>query len=218
MINIMKFLRANLVFILLFIIALYKGIFTNIINNVSYLFVKHETLDIAEVNILREENNYLKQELLNISKFNKIDEYNYVLTRLTYRSSYNGVSFYINKGISDDIKVGSPVINNEGLVGIIKNVYDTSSEVVNLKGISNLSVNIEDNVGTLLYDNGCFIVKDIVNDVAINTSVYTSTYGSIKEKLFIGTVESVENINNERIIYIKSNVDFNDINYLYVVY
>ena len=218
MINIMKFLRTNIVYIILIIICLYKSLFINIINNISYLFVKRDTLDIAEIKLLKEENNYLINELESITNFNVIDKYNYKLVRLTYMSNYNAIKFNINKGNQDEISIGNAVINNDGLVGIIDYVSDNSSSVINLKGISNLSIDINGNIGTIKYYN-CeyFIVDDILNDIAVNDSVYTSTYGTIKEKLFVGIVNNIEIIDGKKIIYIKSNVDFNNINYLYVV-
>ena len=218
MVNIMKFLRTNIVYIILIIICLYKSLFINIINNISYLFVKRDTLDIAEIKLLKEENNYLINQLESITNFNAIDKYNYKLVRLTYMSNYNAIKFNINKGNQDEISIGNAVINNDGLVGIIDYVSDNSSSVINLKGISNLSIDINGNIGTIKYYNGeYFIVDDILNDIAVNDSVYTSTYGTIKEKLFVGIVNNVEIIDGKKIIYIKSNVDFNNINYLYVV-
>ena len=218
MINVMKFLRTNIVYIIIIIICLYKSLFINIINNISYLFVKKESLDIAEIKLLKEENNYLIDEVNRLSNYNMVDKYNYKLARLTYMSNYNAINFNINKGSEDQVKVGDAVINNDGVIGIVKEVSNNTSSVINLKGINNLSIDIDNNIGTLKYYNGeYFIVDDISSDISVNSEVYTSTYGSIKEKLFVGIVNNVENIDGKKIIYIKSNVDFNNINYLYVV-
>ena len=218
MINVMKFLRTNIVYIIIIIICLYKSLFINIINNISYLFVKKESLDIAEIKLLKEENNYLIDEVNRLSNYNMVDKYNYKLARLTYMSNYNAINFNINKGSEDQVKVGDAVINNDGVIGIVKEVSNNTSSVINLKGINNLSIDIDNNIGTLKYYNGeYFIVDDISSDISVNSEVYTSTYGSIKEKLFVGIVNNVENIDGKKIIYIKKNVDFNNINYLYVV-
>ena len=53
--------------------------------------------------------------------------------------------------------------------------------------------------------------------VYVNDLVYTSGYGSIKEKLLIGKVIKVDNNDISKKIVINSVVDFNNLNYVLIV-
>ena len=63
------------------------------------------------------------------------------------------------------------------------------------------------------------IISNISNydDIDLNDEVYTSTLGSIKDKIYVGKVNKISSLATEKIIYVKSNVDIKDVNYLYVV-
>ena len=89
-----------------------------------------------------------------------------------------------------------------------------------LPGISNLSVKINDSFGTITgYEDGLYIISDLSNYdiISINDTVYTSTIGNIKTPVLVGTVYSIEEHDISKKVYVKSNVDFHNINYLYVV-
>lgn len=207
--------------IILLIILLFIFIFKN---NLFYLFSiinlsSKETNDnlLTENNILKSKCQYLEDELNNLTNI-KYANYDYSLTRMSYRLSY--LSNEISIVNSENIQVNDLVMNQFGLVGIVKTIKDKYSYVTLLTGINNLSVNINDTYGTLSgYENGYFIIKNITNyeNVSINDEVYTSTLGNIKERIYIGKVIDIKITDIEKIIYVKSDVDFNNINYLYVV-
>ena len=79
---------------------------------------------------------------------------------------------------------------------------------------------VSSSYGTLSgYENGYFIIRNITNydNVSINDDVYTSTLGNVKEKIYIGKVADIKITDIEKVLYVKSDVDFDNINYLYVV-
>lgn len=193
----------------------------NIFNAISYINVyakeKNDNV-ITENEILKEKNEYLTNELKNITNLKNYANYDYELTRMSYRLSY--LSDEISVLNTKNIKTNDILVNEHGLVGIVKNVKDGYSYATLLTGINNLSVNINDAYGTLSgYENGYFIIKNITNydNVSINDIVYTSTLGNIKEKIYIGKVSDMKITDIEKVLYVKSDVNFNNINYLYVV-
>jgi len=111
------------------------------------------------------------------------------------------------------------VINEDGLVGVISSTDKTVSEMKLLHNIDNLSVRINNLYGKLVYEDGKLKIKDISreNVININDEVYTSTLGTIKEKLYIGKVVKVSDGVIEKEIIVESKVDFNKLNYLLVV-
>lgn len=208
--------------IILFIVFLFIFIFRN---NIFYLFclintsVKKENNNlVTENSILKEKCEYFEQELKSITNLKNYANYDYSLTRMSYRLSYTSDEIRIFN--TDNIKVNDILINQYGLVGLVKTVKDKVSDVLLLTGVKNLSVNINSSYGTLSgYESGYFVIKNISNydDVSINDSVYTSTLGEVKEKIYIGKVADIKITDIEKILYVKSDVDFNNINYLYVV-
>lgn len=203
------------IYILLLILFLYKGVFINIISNINALLTINSTPENTEINILKENINYLEEELNELTTI-KYTNYNYELTRLSYRSSYTDYNFYVYGSFYENYAL----VNENGLVGIINKSYDNYSECTMLPGVTNLSVNINNSYGTLSnYIDNEFIITNISNydDIKINDQVYTSTLGTIKERILIGYVSRIESSDIEKTIYVKSNVDFNNITYLYVV-
>ena len=68
---------------------------------------------------------------------------------------------------------------------------------------------------------GTGIVGDFFNSqktkVYVNDLVYTSGYGTIKEKLLIGKVIKVDNSDISKKVMINTVVDFNNLNYVLIV-
>ncbi len=212
----MNFLKNNLFYILIFIILIYKGAFVHIFANVNLLFTNPNNNEVTEINLLKEKNKELEQQLLDLSKL-PVNNNEYKLTKLSYRLSYSDFNFYIE---GSDYQVNNLLVNQDGLVGIIKNLKKDYSECILLPGIKNLSVKINDSFGTIsLYDNGLYVIDDLSNydEISINDSVFTSAIGDINNSVFVGTVYSIEEHDIKKRVYVKSNVDFHNINYLYVV-
>lgn len=167
---------------------------------------------------MEKENNSLKKIVdLEDSSFN------FIVTKIKYRDIYDFKNtFTIYKGLKQGIKENSPVISEDGLVGIIKKVKDDSSEVELITNKnSNISVRINDVYGILKYQDNKLIVSNITNyeNAKVGDEIYTSGIGNLPGGIFVGTVEdiSLSNLEIEKIIYVESKVDFNNLIYLLVV-
>ncbi len=220
MTTILSIVKKNYFLIIILFIFIYHNAFVNLLANLNTLATKKETKEFAEINLLKSENAYLKEELSNLSQLNQYANYDYTLTRMSYRSIYDSHEIYIAGGKNKNYGINYAVINNNGLVGIIADVHEKESKVQLLSGSPNLSVKINDTYGTLSsYEDGFLIISNISNysKINLNDEVYTSTLGAIKERLFIGKVYKIEDNDISKKIYVQSQVDFNNLNYLYVV-
>jgi len=167
---------------------------------------------------------YLEKEYKeydNFSKDIKLLDYNYKVSKIIFKKSYDTNKYKIQYGKDDYLSNGLGIINEDGLVGKITTINNKTSEFTTLKELNDVGVVINDIPGKLNYDydKASFIVSDISNydKVYVNDEVYTSGYGTIKEKLYIGKVVRIENDSISKKVYVKSNVDFNNLNYVLIV-
>ena len=151
-------------------------------------------------------------------EYKKYNNINYTLSKVKYRDIYNYKhEFTIYKGYMNNIKPGYAVINDIGLVGIITKCYKYVS-IVRLitNNKSAISVKINNNYGILKYKDTLY-VDDIIGDVSINDLVYTSGFGNIIPNILIGRVNNITYNNINKKIEISPSVDFDSINYLYIL-
>ena len=108
----------------------------------------------------------------------------------------------INKGSLDGVKEESFVVNKDGLIGIVKKVYNQSS-VVRLITSPETTVAVETNecFGSLKVKNNNYIISDLINceEIDINDSVFTSKYNYSSSNILIGTIKKIK----DGKIYIK---------------
>lgn len=217
--------KFNVLIIILFLfLILFRDNILILFNNVYNLFFSKNNYQEAEIVVLEEKVKYLENEYNKLNEFkNTVSlyaNYNYLVTRVIFRENYFcNTKIIIEGGSEDNVKSGMAVINEDGLVGIIGNVDKNTSELVLLYNVKNLSVRINDNYGKLVYEDNLLKIKDISRDVFINLNdeIYTSTLGNIKEKIYIGKVESFIDKTIEKEIILKSDVDFLKLNYLLIV-
>lgn len=209
--------------IFLIILILFRSNILLFFNNIFNLFFDKNNIHEAEIEVLKEKINYLEEEYEKLNSFNKnigvYADYNYLVSRVIYKENYfYNSKVYIEGGKEDKISKGMAVVNEHGLVGVIESVDENTSELVLLSN-TNISVNIRESYGKLIYEDGEFKVVDISKDedIKLNDEVYTSTLGNIKEKIYVGKVKEVDEDTLEKKIIIESNVDFNNLNYLLVV-
>lgn len=213
------------IYVIIFIlIVLFRENICFFYGNVLGVFKLDNNYYDAIINLKDEKIKYLEQEYKKYDEFSKninLIDYNYKLSKIIFKESYNTNKYNIQYGKNDYIIKGLGVINEFGLIGKITSVNDNTSELTTLKELKDVSVIIKDIPGKLNYNykKESFIVSDISNydDIHINDKVYTSGYGTIKEKLYIGKVIKVENETISKKIYVKSEVDFNNLNYILIV-
>lgn len=167
---------------------------------------------------------YLENEINSITEFSKnLDkiDYNYKVSKIVYKESYNIGKYKIQYGKDNNIDIGMGVTNEFGLIGKITKVDNKTSELTTIKDLKDLSVVVNDSYGKLNYDyeTNTFTISDISNydKVYVNDLVYTSGYGTIKEKLLIGKVIKVDNSDISKKVMINTVVDFNNLNYVLIV-
>ena len=176
------------------------------------------------INLKDEKIKYLEKEYKSYDEFSEnieLVDYSYKISKILYKESYNTSKYKVQYGKNDNVLNGMAIMNENGLVGKITSVDKKTSEFTILKELKDVSVVINNTYGKLNYDynNNLFVVSDISNydNVKINDKVYTSGYGVIKENLYIGKVIIIENENISKKIYVKSNIDFNNLNYVLIV-
>lgn len=194
-------------------------------DSLDYFTIKSN--QILNANIIENtENMYLQEENNNLKKainFEAPDNLEFITSKVKYRDIYNFLDeITIYKGSFSKIKEGMAVMNEKGLVGIVKKTENNNSIVrlVTNKN-SNISVKINNTYGILKSQKNNLIVSNITNydTVNIGDKIYTSGIGNIPGNIFIGTVKKIDlnNLEIEKIITVDVAVDFNDLNYLYVV-
>lgn len=220
MMNIIKKIKLYHALIIFLILILLYEPFINVMSYINIITSPINDNANTELTLLKEENSYLKEELANLTNLEPFAEYNYSLTRLSYQELYNDKVITIIGGKDKDYKQGNVLINDKGVVGVIKDVSEHTSIVNLLFALNNFSVKINDAYGTISdYQDGYLIVKNISNyeSVALNDEVYTSSLGQIHESLYVGYVYKILDHDFSKEIYIKSDVDYNNLNYMYVV-
>ena len=176
-------------------------------------------IDLKDEKIKMLENEY--KEYDKFSKNIELIDYNYLVSKIFYKEIYNGDIYKIKFGKKNKVEKGLGVTNEHGLVGKITTVNENTSTLTTIRSIKNISVKVNNSYGKLNYDyeTNEFIISVISNydKVYINDNVYTSGYGTIKENLYIGKVIKIENNDFSKKIFVKSDVDFTNLNYVLIV-
>ena len=176
--------------------------------NTKKLFIK-ESID-EEIYILREENRKLKDEYTSLLDFkNNINiEEDYVVTNI-HKSNYGFDKLLLN----GSFKVGSEVVSDKGLVGIISNNFNNVSYGDYLFNTSIL-VRIGDTEGKVSGkdQNGNLLIKEIsnYNNIKIN-DVVRSVHGT-----YIGKVVNIIYEDLESILVVRMG-DVYNLNYVGVI-
>ena len=213
------------IYIIIFILViLFRENICFFYGNVLGVFKLDNNYYDSVITLKDEKISYLENEINSITEFSKNlerIEYNYKVSKIIYKESYNFGKYKLQYGKSDGIKKGMAVTNEFGLIGKITKVSDKTSELTILKDLDDVSVVVNNSYGKLNYDyeTNTFYITDISNydKVYVNDLVYTSGYGSIKEKLIIGRVKKVDNTDISKKVIINSVVDFDELNYVLIV-
>lgn len=224
----MKNIYKNSLIVIVFIFAfIFKGYLYKFIGNLEN-FLAPDVIYEVETSILTSENKNLKEEIFRLKENIELEQYanyNYKITRLLI-TSYEDI---LNKGIvllgkSDGIVKNMIVVNNQGLIGIIDEVYKDYSVVNFITGSKNISVKINDNLGIIgSYNNKnkTFLINKIDNyaNVNINDEVYTSSYSIYPEDVYLGKVIKIsnENYDLEKYVEVKSNIDLYNTYYVGII-
>ena len=216
--------RIGIYIIIFILILLFRDNICFFYGNVLGVFKLDNNYYDAIVTLKDNELDYLSKEYESLCEFSKHlykIPYDYKVSKIIYKESYNIGKYKIQYGKKDRVEEGLGVVNELGFVGKITNVNDKTSELTTIKDLKDTSVIINDKHGKLNYDyeTNKFVITDISNydKVYVNDEVYTSGFGTVKEKIYIGKVKSIENETISKKVYIESEVDFNNLNYVLIV-
>lgn len=168
---------------------------------------------------------YYKEEYMEMQSLLNIPESDYEVTygKIILRDIYE---FYdeitINVGTSSGIKVQDLVINELGVIGVIKEAHKNSSVVELLTNQDmELSVRVGSSYGILSSKDEKIIIKNIKLNETIKEgdTVYTSGLTSIPKDIKIGTIKSIskDNLELEYILEVESLSRLEDINYVAIL-
>lgn len=173
------------------------------------------------------------KELKKILKLNNDLKTNYINASVIIRDiGYYYNELTIDKGIKDKVKKNMAVINEDGLIGVISKTSNLNSVVklITTNDTNNkISVKIKvDNdylYGLMIgYDSKCkyFIVEGIADNKEIPKESIVTTTGlgnDIPSGILIGKVVDIkkDNFDLSRTLLVKSNVNFDNINYVTII-
>lgn len=194
------------------------------LSNVFTLFREDNKSDL-KVSSYKEKIEVLEKEISeyesSLESLKIYDGSSYVLAKIALRDGYN---FYDTLVVSTDslVKKGSAVINEDGLVGVVRDANKKTAKVDMITKPLKVSVQIGEYYGVMDYYNekdGLFVVHNINNyaNVEVGSEVTTSGLSKIDGGIKIGTVSKIEKSSVETLVYVKPYVDFNHLNYLMVV-
>jgi rod shape-determining protein MreC len=164
-----------------------------------YLFISHNTIEELEIGIqqLRLENAELRTRI-------EIDTVHWEPTRFEILKAYiagrdpSDINSYlhINKGTEHGIRVNQPVMNAQGLVGVVKYADRGTSiiETIEHRGFTVSAVDINTNVHGVVKkrDNIVFDFVRKTDAVNVGDSVYTSGMSEVYPAgILIGTVQHI---------------------------
>lgn len=186
--------------------------------NIEFEFIANEIYKTKEETLKK------KEELLKTSyNFNDYLDYKIEYSKVLFKDLYhykNEITIY--KGKKQNIKENNLIINQNGLVGVVKKVNENSSvvELLNNDNLS-LSVKIDNAYGILKYKDKKLVIEGINNKVNIKkgSPVTTSDISIHPENVYIGIIKNInyDKYEIEQILEVESKVDFNNVTYLGII-
>lgn len=200
--------RNYYIFIIIFLIVLFRTSILNLFMNVKKMFTSAEPN--IEIVTLKEENRRLKDEYTSLLDFKSrinIDE-DYTITNV-HKSNYGFDKIVLN----GSFKENSEIVSDDGLVGIITK-SDNNLSYGDYLFNTHILVRIDDTEGKIYGrdDDGNLLIKEIsnYNNIKINDNV-SSMHG-----MCIGKVVNIIYEDLESIIVVKMG-SVNNLNYVGVI-
>ena len=218
-----KVFRGFYIILIIFLFIIFHSPIINLIANINTLlnhdnrYTMLEKIYNERIDLLKKEiSEYEKQTSLPISKDNGV-----ILSKVALRNIYDFYDYLIINTTSI-VEPKKAVINEDGLIGIIKSNEKTNAKVSLITGENKISVKVNNSFGLLGAYNKktkLFKINNINNYEKINIGdvVTTSGLSDIPEGIYIGKVEKINKKGIKQIVYVKSLVDFDNLNYLYVL-
>lgn len=211
-----------IIFIILFFMMFHSNIIF-FISNINSLFNKDNKYELLK-NTYETRGDNLNKEISEYEKISNLDltkDKSMILSKVALRDIYDFYDYLIIS-TSYKAKAGDAVLNEKGLVGIVEDSSMKEARVNLLTGANKISVKVNNSFGLLgLYNKRTklFRITNITNYESINKGdiVTTSGLSSIPENIYVGEVVKINKKGIEQEIYVKSDIDFENLNYLYVL-
>ncbi len=161
--------------------------------------------------------------LLEANDFKISSDLNLVISKVLIRDIYDFTdTITIYKGQDANLEKGQAVIDDAGLIGVISEVFKTTSQVQLLTNKNSyISVKIGSSYGILSFHDDTLLVKDlqVYDEINRGDKIYTSGIGNLPGDIYIGEVAdiSIDATEIEKTVSVKPAVDFANINYVLVV-
>ncbi|MEQ8924175.1 MAG: rod shape-determining protein MreC [Fulvivirga sp.] len=201
----------------------------------DYFNLKEVNTDLAQENaILRRQLEQLEQSLYNLNVRQRQDDellsqYEFIPAKVIKNSTRKFENYItINKGTKHGIEPGMAVINNNGVVGKVKEVSRNFSVIISiLHGNSMVSSKIKrtGDLCTVKWGGEDYLTANVLYlprhvQLSAGDTIITSGYNAIfPEGIPVGTVESFE-ISEDALFYdayIKLSTDLNKLSYVYLI-
>ncbi len=188
-----------------------------------YLFLGIITIPKEEtIKEIYDKNLYDKySSLLNVVNIPDDFLYEYKYSRVLYQDVYdlhNKITIF--HGDDYGFKENMIVIDNNGLIGIIKKVDQTTSEVSLISNRNlNLSVSVKGEYGILVQKNGHYYVEGLsdIDNLSVGDIVETSGIGHVIGGCKVGTIINKPVNNGVLTIEIQPSADLKNIHYVIVL-
>ena len=201
------------------------------------IYVKYEELlqSVNEIDSLKAYNSELEKEIKELKKIvdinNTLSEKSYLNATVINRNlEFFSNTLTIDKGSNNGILDGLAVTFNGSLIGKITKVSNFNSVVklITVEDSNNkISVKINNNDNYIYglisgYKDGCLLISGIdTNEEIIDESIVTTTGlgGVFPSGILVGKVVGVtkDNFDLATTVLVKSEIDFNDINFVTVL-
>ena len=195
-----------LYFIVIFIMILVRQPFLNLLNNVNKEFFNKN--DNLEIKVLKDKITYLNNEYEKLLNFkNNINILNNYTITNTIINNYSFKDLIIN---GDKYKIGSEVITEDGLIGIVTKNNKGNSTVEYIYN-TNIVVKINDVYGKITSKNtdNYLVIKELsnYNNINLNDKVFSANGTYIGKVIKINksdfdTYILVEHVINKKINYV----------------
>ncbi len=168
---------------LIFILGMVIG------GNYVFNYLKYNNKEVIEIATLQNELDILRNEVKSLKETKDINS-DYVIARVILRDIHN---FYneivINIG-SNKVNVGDPVVNEEGLIGIVDKVNKDTANVKLLSSSFSLSVKVDDTFGNLKGNKVDLLDK--YSELKEGDVIVTSGLTSVPEGIYVGKIKKVK--------------------------
>jgi len=185
----------------------------------------------AELNVLRDENKRLEEEL-NLQS--SLTDYRTISGTVISRSPDTWIDqIIVDRGSQDGVEVGMPVMSGNGLIGRISEVNPTSSKVVLLTNVDQTSNRVSSEIvmDEVVYglisgydrETNRLIMSQITSTTEIEEEELVSTSGlggAIPRGLVIGEVDevSMDSFGLAQQVYVTPAADFNNIRFVTIIH